>query len=107
MIEISVSAATTTLAVVGDLDLSERDRFQDVSARLDDVRPGRLVVDLCRTEFVDSSGAAFLMSVGDDVVRDGGEAVLRGASDEVLFVLEICGALTLFQVDRGHRCSDA
>ncbi|GAA4419211.1 hypothetical protein GCM10023169_09670 [Georgenia halophila] len=106
MIEISVSASAATLTVIGDLDLAERSRFPEVTARVAGLRSGRLVVDLCRATFVDSTGAAFLMTLASSTTKSGGSAVLRGAEDKELFVLEVCGALELFQLEKDHRCDD-
>jgi anti-anti-sigma factor len=104
VIEISASATTTTLALDGDLDLAERDTFPEATARVRGLRRQLLVIDMCRVTFMDSTGAAFLISLADGARRHGGAAVLRGADARELFVLEVCGALDLFRVDREHRC---
>ena len=104
MIEISTSSTTTTLVIAGDLDLAERDQFPEVTARIVGLRRQLLVIDMCRVTFMDSTGAAFLISLADAGRRRGGATVLRGADDRDLFVLEICGALELFRVDQDHRC---
>ncbi|MBO0899309.1 STAS domain-containing protein [Cellulomonas sp. zg-ZUI222] len=104
MIEISTSSTTTTLVVAGDLDLAERDQFPEVTARVVGLRRQLLVIDMCRVTFMDSTGAAFLISLADAGRRRGGATVLRGAADRDLFVLEICGALELFRIDADHRC---
>ncbi|MCC2336244.1 STAS domain-containing protein [Cellulomonas wangsupingiae] len=104
MIEISTSSTTTTLVITGDLDLAERDQFPEVTARIVGLRRQLLVIDMCRVTFMDSTGAAFLISLADAGRRRGGATVLRGAADRELFVLEICGALELFRIDTDHRC---
>ena len=103
MIEITTSP-TTTLTISGDLDLAERDEFPDVAARVAGLRSRQLVIDMCEVTFMDSMGAAFLISIADDNRKRGGETVLRGADQRDLFVIEICGALGLFQVDADHHC---
>ena len=104
MIEIATSPSTTTVAVAGDLDLGERDRFPEVAARVTGLRRQLLVLDLCRVTFMDSTGAAFLISLADANRKRGGGTVLRGCSDRDLFVLEVCGALSLFRIDTEHGC---
>lgn len=106
MIEIATSAATTTLVISGDLDLAARDQFPEVTARVTGLRRQLLVVDMCRVTFMDSTGAAFLISLADAGRRRGGATVLRGASERELFVLEVCGALEMFRFDDHHRCED-
>ncbi|WP_425432760.1 STAS domain-containing protein [Georgenia soli] len=95
------------MTIAGDLDLAERDRFPEVTARVSGLRRQLLVLDLCRVTFMDSTGAAFLMALADASARRGGATVLRGASERELFVLEVCGALDMFRIDDQHRCDEA
>jgi anti-anti-sigma factor len=106
MIEIATSPATTTLVITGDLDLAERDQFPEIAARVVGLRRQLLVIDMCDVTFMDSTGAAFLISLADSGRKRGGATVLRGASERDLFVLEICGALDMFRLDRSHRCGE-
>ena len=104
MIEIAVSPATTTLTIEGDLDLAERDGFPGIAARVSGLRRQLLVVDMCAVTFMDSTGAAFLISLAEAGRRRGGATVLRGCSSRERFVLEVCGALPMFRLDPDHRC---
>ena len=104
MIELSTSSTTTTLTIAGDLDLAEREQFPEVAARVVGLRHQLLVVDMCEVSFMDSTGAAFLISLADASRKRGGVTVLRGADQRDLFVLEICGALELFRIDADHHC---
>jgi anti-sigma B factor antagonist len=104
MIEISTSSTTTTLTIAGDLDLAERDQFPEIAARVVGLRRQLLVIDMCRVTFMDSTGAAFLISLADAGRKRGGATVLRGADQRDLFVIEICGALDLFRLDSDHHC---
>ena len=104
MIEISTSSTTTTLTVAGDLDLAERDQFPEIAARVVGLRHQLLVIDMCEVSFMDSTGAAFLISLADANRKRGGATVLRGADQRDLFVIEICGALDLFRIDTEHNC---
>lgn len=104
MISIATSPTSTTVAVSGDLDLAERTQFPEVAARVAGLRRQLLVIDMCGATFMDSTGAAFLISLADAHRRRSGVTVLRGCDERDLFVLEICGALDLFRLDREHRC---
>jgi anti-sigma B factor antagonist len=99
MIEISTSPMMTTLVIAGDLDLTERDQFPEIAARIVGLRRQLLVIDMARVTFMDSTGAAFLISLADSGRKRGGATVLRGADDRDLFVLEVCGALDMFRID--------
>jgi anti-sigma B factor antagonist len=107
MIEISTSSTTTTLTVAGDLDLAEREQFPEIAARVVGLRRQLVVIDMCRVTFMDSTGAAFLISLADAGRKRGGATVLRGADPRDLFVIEICGALDLFRIDTDHRCESS
>ena len=104
MIKLSSSTTSTTVTVSGDLDLAERDQFPELVARISGLRRQLLVLDLCRTTFVDSTGAAFLISLAEATGRRGGVTLLRGADDRSMFVLEVCGALDMFRIDDQHSC---
>ena len=104
MIEILMSAASTTLTISGDLDLAERERFPEITARVTGLRRQLLVLDMCAVTFMDSTGAAFLIALADSSRKRGGATVLRGCDDRDMFVLEVCGALPMFRVDLAHRC---
>ncbi len=104
MLEIATSSVTTILTVSGDLDLAERNRFPEVAARVAGLRRQLLVIDMCRVTFMDSTGAAFLISLADAGRKSGGATVLRGIHDRELFVLEVCGALEMFRIDADHAC---
>lgn len=106
MIQLESSPTTTLVTVVGDLDLAERGQFPEVAARVSGLRRQLLVVDMCHTTFMDSTGAAFLISLADVLGKRGGVVVLRGAHERELFVLEVCGALEMFRIDAEHRCED-
>lgn len=105
MIEVSTSPATTTITIAGDLDLAERSQFPEITARITGLRRQLLVLDMCGVTFMDSTGAAFLISLADAGRKRGGATVLRGCDDRDLFVLEVCGALELFRIDTEHSCT--
>lgn len=104
MFEIATTPMATTVAISGDLDLSARDQFLEVAARLTSLRRSLLTIDLCDVRFMDSTGAAFLISLAETGQRRGWLTVLRGCSEANRFVLDICGATHLFRFDNEHIC---
>lgn len=104
MIEVSMSPTTATVMIAGELDLLEREQFPEVTARVAGLRRQLVVIDMCRVTFMDSTGAAFLISLAHAHRRRGGATVLRGCSERDLFVLEVCGALDMFRLDNDHAC---
>ena len=82
-------------------------QFPEVTSRVSGLRRQLLVIDMCDVSFMDSTGAAFLISLAEAATRRGGATVLRGCSERDMFVLEICGALDTFRFDHDHRCAPA
>jgi anti-anti-sigma factor len=106
MLEISTSPNTTTITVIGDLDATMRDQFPEMTARVSGLRRQLLVLDLCRLDFLDSTGAAFITAVTECTSRAGGVSLLRGADEQAQFVLDVCGILGAFRVDEDHSCEE-
>ena len=78
------------LALAGELDVCTA---KAVRAQLDALEPGfsRLVVDLRRLTFMDSTGVRLLLDVHDAAGRDGHELVVVNGSRPVARVLELTG----------------
>lgn len=104
MFEVAIGAFVTTVTIKGALDLSSRDHFTEVAARVSSIKQRLLTFDLCNVTFLDSSGAAFLISLAEAGQRKGWITVLRGCSANSRFVLEICDALDHFRFDDEHVC---
>jgi anti-sigma B factor antagonist len=104
VIDVSTSASEALVTVTGDLDLSMSESAPAAIRQVSHLDQGRLVLDVCGMGFMDSSGATWLITLADEVVRRGGTTVLRGASARDLFVLKVAGALDLFEIDTTHRC---
>lgn len=102
MIEVTSTAVATTVTVAGDLDLALRPSFPEATQAVARLRRQLLTVDVCAVPFMDSVGAAFLISLANNVRERSGVAVLRGANDQINGVLDIIGATSLFRVDLEH-----
>ena len=57
-------------------------------AIIDDVKPKRLVVDLSRVPYIDSSGLAVLIGGMQQIEQYGGKFALAGVGDDVRSILE-------------------
>jgi len=57
-------------------------------AIIDHEKPKRLVVDLSRVPYIDSSGIAVLIGAMQSVEHEGGTFLLAGAQDGVRMILE-------------------
>lgn len=89
-IVVSDDATTTTLALIGEWDLAQRaatrDVVEDVLAR----RPGRMVLDLRRVSFIDSSGVHAVVQLVDWAARLKIDLVIVPGPRAVHRVFEVC-----------------
>ena len=106
MIDVVASGSGMLVTITGDLDLTSRDHAEATLRRIGLRERPNLTVDLCRMNFMDSTGAAWLAALVEQDKRFGGSTVLRGAGPRDLFVLEVCGVLDRVEVDGTHRCRD-
>lgn len=84
----------TRLVVCGEFDLSSRDRFVAMVRQLmDGGSPAMIEVDLTGTSFLDASGVGALVDAQNVASAAGRGLRVRGATDLVLQVLEICGVV--------------
>jgi stage II sporulation protein AA (anti-sigma F factor antagonist) len=84
--------------LVGELDLAVRDRLVVALTQASDTSY-RLVIDLSRTTFIDSTGLKALVDVWRRRGDAGLELVLREPSPAVMHTLQWAGLADLFPID--------
>jgi len=72
----------------GAIDLHVAPEMRASLRKLIDQKPKRLVVDLSRVPYVDSSGIAVLIGAMQSLEHDGGVFMLAGAQQAVRTILE-------------------
>src|SRR5947207_13569655 len=76
-------------ATEGAIDLHVSPELRaSVRAIIDDEKPKRLVVDLSRVPYIDSSGLAVLIGAMQTLELEGGLFLLAGAQEGVRMILE-------------------
>ena len=80
---------------VAEIDITTADEMLRIARMALDLRPGakRLVIDLSRTSFVDSSGLATIVKVRNAALTRGVPLLLRDLSPQLRRLLEITGLL--------------
>jgi anti-sigma B factor antagonist len=79
----------TVFAPEGAIDLHVSPELRaSLRAIIDDEKPKRLVVDLSRVPYIDSSGIAVLIGAMQSLEHEGGIFLLAGAQDGVRMILE-------------------
>ena len=84
----SLPSPRNVLTLEGPIDLHVSAKVAESIAKLVKEKPARLVVDLSRVNYVDSSGLAVLINGTRDMEDYGGIFILAGVRDEVRPILE-------------------
>ena len=82
------SKSSNVFAPEGAIDLHVSPEMRTSLRAIIDEKPKRLVVDLSRVPFVDSSGIAVLIGAMQSLELDGGVFMLAGAQEAVQTILE-------------------
>jgi anti-sigma B factor antagonist len=82
---------TVVVTMAGELDLAGREAAEGALTRATDGGSSRVVVDLSRLTFIDSSGINALALGWRAASGRGGALVVRGAAGTVLRTLELSG----------------
>jgi anti-anti-sigma factor len=87
--EIERAEGSRTLLLVGEVDMSNVDRFRDaLGTEVEEV--GSAVLDLSRCTYIGSEGIGVIVEVWNRTPEDG-RILLRGATPHVRRVLETAG----------------
>ncbi len=84
------------LVPVGDLDIESVDQVEKAVARIKDAGCESIVIDLSRTEFIDSSGLRTLLALRDDAQRKGHALALTPARPAVNRIFDVTRTRELF-----------
>ena len=84
----SIPQPPNVFAPEGAIDLHNAPETRAALRKLIDKKPKRLVVDMSRVPYVDSSGLAVLIAAMQSVEHDGGVFMLAGAQEAVRTILE-------------------
>lgn len=81
-------SAAQVFAPEGAIDLHVSPELRASLRAIIDEKPKRLVVDLSRVPYVDSSGIAVLIGAMQSLEHEGGIFLLAGARETVMIILE-------------------
>jgi anti-anti-sigma factor len=87
------------IRISGRMTHADYKGFRDILAHINQDKPSRIVFDLTRVEFVDSSALGMLLIVRDAAVQDSREVVLQGATGQVLKLIDIGKLRKYFTVE--------
>lgn len=98
VIESRRQADATILTLRGEVTVFSSPGLRETLRRITKEQPGRIVMDLSQTSYVDSSGVATFVEALKLTRRSGGEMVLAGVGDRVRGVFEIARLADLFRM---------
>ena len=84
----SLPKERNVLPLAGEIDLNVSPRIASTFSEMIRKKPSRLVVDLSRVTYIDSSGLAVLIGAMQDVEEYGGKFALAGLHDNVRSIFE-------------------
>lgn len=101
--ELSTSEAitqdTTTLAVMGAVDMATANLLRRHALNALERKPPRLVLDLCQVNFLGSTGLALLMEIRQLAEKQGTTLLIRARGHRIVMrPLEATGLVHLFTV---------
>ena len=85
----------------GDFTFSESSKFRQMLKQLEVKKVSRVVVDLSKTDFIDSSALGMLLLLKETADVMHAEVEISGAAGQVLQVLELSRFQDLFIIDGG------
>ena len=95
----TVDDGTVSLALEGELDLAGAPDMEASLAAVEREEPTRLVIDLSRLQFIDSTGLRLLLQADARAKELGYELVLRPGAHAVQRVFEVTGALAILRFE--------
>ena len=84
--------------IVGDVDMYTSPKLRDALSPLTRGKVRRIIVNLARVEFMDSSGIATIVQAYKEILPSGGEICLASPAGNVLRVFELSNLTALFPV---------
>lgn len=99
-IEVTPSHDHVLVAPAGDLDLATAEPLWDEISRLRERGLEKLILDLRRLTFLDSTGLRLLVRAQEEVLADGAEFALVDGTPVVCRVLDITGLRDHFEFVR-------
>jgi anti-sigma B factor antagonist len=96
--ESAPTTGPTVLPLEGEIDLHVSPRIAAALTEMIATKPSRLVVDLTRVSYVDSSGLAVLIEAMQNVEKYGGTFALAGLQETVRSIFEIARLDQVFRI---------
>jgi anti-sigma B factor antagonist len=87
-IDMTLPESKNVLPLEGEIDLHVSPRISEKLGEMIKLKPSRVVIDLARVTYIDSSGLAILISAMQDVEEYGGRFAIAGLQENVRTIFE-------------------
>ena len=87
----------------GDLDFHSSPDLRHTLAKLVEARPGKILFDLKKVPYIDSSGLATFVELFQKIKRTGGRLVLYNLNPAVRSVFEIAKLDSIFHLAKDEK----
>lgn len=84
--------------LAGEIDVNAVSRIRDTLGDLTKAAAPRILVNLARATYIDSSGLGILMAARKDILQGGGRFVLCGMTKDVRMVFELTRLDKFFEI---------
>ena len=87
-IDMKLPESKNVLPLEGEIDLHVSPRISEKLGEMIKLKPSRVVIDLSRVTYIESSGLAILISAMQDVEEYGGRFAIAGLQENVRTIFE-------------------
>lgn len=99
--EAEFSGGLLAVRILGEIDHhSALGLRQGIDALIAENRPSRLIMDLSRVDFMDSSGLGLILGRYAEVKKVGGDMVVLNPSKNVMKILKLAGADRMIKIEK-------
>ena len=97
--EIRFEGGTLTVLLCGDIDHHAASSIRrEIDREMAEKMPHTLVMDLTKTDFMDSSGLGLILGRKQKTLETGGEMILKNPSEAVTKLLRLAGVQKLISI---------
>ena len=99
--EAEFSGGLLAVRVLGEIDHhSALNLRQGIDGLIAEKRPERLILDLSRVDFMDSSGLGLILGRYAEVKKIGGDMVVINPNKNVMKILKLAGAERMIKIEK-------
>lgn len=99
--EAEFSGGLLAVRILGEIDHhSALGLRQGIDALIVENRPSRLIIDLSRVDFMDSSGLGLILGRYAEIKKLGGDMVVLNPGKNIMKILKLAGADRMIKIER-------